>query len=239
MLLPDKRSINPVAAKRLKAIEEYSHLGAGFRIALRDLEIRGAGNILGAEQSGHIQLVGYQMYCEMLADAVRKLKNEPLQQTPKVSLDLGFSTYIPKEYIQSERQRMDVYRRIATCHTPKALSDMAEELADVYGDVPDHVDLFLDMAQVRLKAGEYGITSIAVSGKNLVFSFSETPNDRVNSLFARINGRVRIPNPRTIAVGLSDNYFEPATLMSVLRKMFTPARFKRKPSSSQPLPKRK
>ncbi len=232
MLLPDKRSINPVAAKRLKAIEEYSHLGAGFRIALRDLEIRGAGNILGAEQSGHIQLVGYQMYCEMLADAVRKLKNEPLMQVPKVSLDLGFSTYIPKEYIQSERQRMDVYRRIATCHTPKALSDMAEELADVYGDVPDHVDIFLDMAQIRLKAGEYGITSIAVSRKNLVFSFSETPNDRVNSLFARINGRVRIPNPRTIAVGLSDNYFEPATLMSVLRKMFTPARFKQKPSES-------
>ncbi|MCF7973772.1 MAG: transcription-repair coupling factor [Phycisphaerae bacterium] len=224
MLLPQQRSINPVAAKRLKAIEEYSHLGAGFRIALRDLEIRGAGNILGAEQSGHIQLVGYQMYCDMLAEAVRKLKHEPLVEIPKVSLDLGFSTYIPKEYIQSERQRMDVYRRIATCRTPRALQDIAEELADVYGDVPESVDLFLDMAQIRLNAGQYGITSIAVSRKKLVFTFSKPPDDRAHSLFARINGRVHIPNPCAVAVSLSDNYFEPATLMTVLRKMFNPSR---------------
>ncbi|NQV33930.1 MAG: transcription-repair coupling factor [Phycisphaeraceae bacterium] len=237
MLLPEKRSINPVAAKRLKAIEEYSHLGAGFRIALRDLEIRGAGNILGAEQSGHIQLVGYQMYCEMLAEAVRKLKNEPLAEVPKVSLDLGFSTYIPKEYIQSERQRMDVYRRIATCHCPKALADMAEELADVYGDVPEHVDLFLDMARVRLAAGQYGITSITVSRKHLVFTFKETPGDQAHGLFARINGKVRIPNPQTVAVGLLDNYFEPATLMMLLRKMFNPARSPRRSSESQLTPR--
>ena len=231
MLLPEKRSINPVAAKRLKAIEEYSHLGAGFRIALRDLEIRGAGNILGAEQSGHIQLVGYQMYCEMLAQAVRKLKHEPQAEAPKVSLDLGFSSYIPKEYIQSERQRMDVYRRIATCHCPKALADMAEELADVYGDVPEHVDLFLDMARIRLCAGQYGITSITVSRKHLVFTFKETPGDEAHSLFARVNGNVRIPNPHTVAVGLADNYFEPSTLMTVLRKMFAPAR--RRPVASK------
>jgi len=96
MLLPGSRSITPVAARRLKAIEEYSHLGAGFRIALRDLEIRGAGNILGAEQSGHIQTVGYQMYCELLADAVRKLKQEPIEPVPSAVIDLGFATYIPK-----------------------------------------------------------------------------------------------------------------------------------------------
>ncbi|MCP4450170.1 MAG: transcription-repair coupling factor, partial [Planctomycetes bacterium] len=233
MLLPEKRSINPVAGKRLKAIEEYSHLGAGFRIALRDLEIRGAGNILGAEQSGHIQLVGYQMYCEMLAEAVRKLKDEPMTEAPKVSLNLGFSTYIPKEYIQSERQRMDVYRRVATCHTAKGLADMAEELADVYGDVPEAVDLFLDMARIRLAAGQYGITSIAVLRKHLVFTFKDTPSDRAHSLFARIKGNIRIPNPSTVAVGLSDNYFEPATLMVVLRKMFNPTREKRGPAKPQ------
>ena len=90
MLLPGNRSITPIAAKRLKAIEEYSHLGAGFRIALRDLEIRGAGNILGAAQSGHIQVVGYQMYCELLSNAVRRLKGLPVDQIPTAVVDLGF-----------------------------------------------------------------------------------------------------------------------------------------------------
>jgi len=103
MLLPTNRSITPVAARRLKAIEEYSHLGAGFRIALRDLEIRGAGNILGPEQSGHIQMVGYQMYCDLLADAVRKLRNEPCEPLPTATIDLGFSTYIPRNYIPIDR----------------------------------------------------------------------------------------------------------------------------------------
>jgi transcription-repair coupling factor (superfamily II helicase) len=125
---------------------------------------------------------------------------------------------------------MDVYRRIATCHTPKALQDIAEELEEVYGDAPDHVDLFLDMARIRINAGQYGITSIAASRKNLVFAFSAPPNDRAHSLFARINGRVHVPNPCTIAVTLSENYFEPATLIAVLRKMFTPARFRHMPS---------
>jgi len=98
-LLPAARAVSPLAAKRLKAIEEYSHLGAGFRIALRDLEIRGAGNILGPEQSGHIQVVGYQMYCELLADAVRRLNNEPAEPIPVCVVDLGFTAYIPKNYI--------------------------------------------------------------------------------------------------------------------------------------------
>ncbi|MHC4331646.1 MAG: transcription-repair coupling factor, partial [Planctomycetota bacterium] len=113
MLLPMSRPITPLAAKRLKAIEEYSHLGAGFRIALRDLEIRGAGNILGSEQSGHIQTVGYQLYCELLADAVRKMRNEPVESIPTAVVDLGFATYIPKNYVPIDRHRMDVYRKIA------------------------------------------------------------------------------------------------------------------------------
>ena len=106
MLLPQSRAISPIAARRLKAIEEYSQLGAGFRIALRDLEIRGAGNILGPEQSGHIHTVGYEMYCRLLAEAVHKLKNEPIEQPPETIIDLGF-TAIPK-VIPSDRQRMDI-----------------------------------------------------------------------------------------------------------------------------------
>ena len=118
-------------AKRLKAIEEYSHLGAGFRIALRDLEIRGAGNILGPEQSGHIQLVGYQMYCELLAEAVKRLKQEPVQKIPTAVVDLGFATFIPKSYIPINRYRMDIYRKIAVAKIPEDLRQIENELDDV------------------------------------------------------------------------------------------------------------
>jgi transcription-repair coupling factor (superfamily II helicase) len=223
MLLPANRSITPIAAKRLKAIEEYSHLGAGFKIALRDLEIRGAGNILGAEQSGHIQMVGYQMFCEMLADAVHRLKGEIVEDIPQVTIDLGFSCFIPKNYIASDRQRMDVYRRIAVCRSVEGLREIAEELADVYGPVPDEVDLLLDMAQIRILAAPYGIQQIAVDGRNLVFSFRQEPPDQVNALFAKVRGTIRIPDPRTLYLQLDPKYFEPKTVMMTLRKIFRTA----------------
>jgi transcription-repair coupling factor (superfamily II helicase) len=185
MLLPASRPITPTAAKRLKAIEEYSHLGAGFRIALRDLEIRGAGNILGPEQSGHIQTVGYQMYCELLANAVRQLKNEPIEVIPTAVVDLGFAAYIPKNYIPIDRLRMDAYRKIA--------------------------------------ASKHDIKSIVASGRDLVFSFAESPGDKANSLFANISGRVRIVDGKTVCLRLPGNYFEPGTLLSLLRKILTKA----------------
>jgi transcription-repair coupling factor (superfamily II helicase) len=219
MLLPASRSITPLAAKRLKAIEEYSHLGAGFRIALRDLEIRGAGNILGAEQSGHIQTVGYQMYCDLLADAVRRLKNEPVEPIPTAVIDLDFATYIPKSYIPINRQRMDVYRKIAVARVDEDLQQIAAELGDVYGPVPQEVGLLLDLAQLRIKASNLGIKSIVASGLDVIFSFEEYAGCNAESLFSRVSGKVRITDPKTVYLRLSENYFEPRTLISVLRKM--------------------
>jgi len=220
MLLPMSRPITPLAAKRLKAIEEYSHLGAGFRIALRDLEIRGAGNILGSEQSGHIQTVGYQMYCELLTDAVRKLKNEPVEAIPTAVVDLGFATYIPKNYIPINRHRMDVYRKIAVARTDGDLEQIRGELADVYGAVPDEVGLLLDLAELRIKASRRNIKSIVASGRDLIFSFEKDHSDNEQALFANVSGKVRITSPKVVYLHLAENYFEPGTLISVLRKMF-------------------
>jgi transcription-repair coupling factor (superfamily II helicase) len=225
LLLPGSRPISPIATRRLKAIEEYSQLGAGFKIALRDLEIRGAGNILGAEQSGHIQLVGYQMYCELLAEAVRRLKNEAVEPPPRVAIDLGFAVSIPKAYINSDRQRMDVYRRIGHASNAAGLEQIAAELKDVYGPIPDEVDLLLQMAQIRLAAGPFAVTSITTSGPHegggaLVVVFRETPGDKANRLFAKVKGTVRIPDPKTVLLELAPSYFEPKTLLMVLRKMF-------------------
>jgi transcription-repair coupling factor (superfamily II helicase) len=221
MLLPNTRPISPIAAKRLKAIEEYSHLGAGFRIALRDLEIRGAGNILGPEQSGHIQMVGYQMYCEMLANAVHEMKHEKVEPLPTTMIDLGSPTYIPKNYIPIDRHRMDAYRRIAVARTPADLKQIEAALADVYGPLPDEVKLLLDIGELRIAASKWDIRSIVASGNDLVFSFREEPGRKVNTLFATVRGSVRIPDPKTINLRLNASYFEPRTLISLLRKVFS------------------
>jgi len=220
MLLPTSRPITPVAARRLKAIEEYSHLGAGFRIALRDLEIRGAGNILGPEQSGHIQIVGYQMYCELLADAVKRLKNEPVEVVPTAVLDLGFTAYIPKNYIPLERYRMDAYRKIAVARTADELKQAESELADIYGPVPDEVKLLLELGELRIAASKLGIRSIVTSGRDLVFSFAKDAEGKADSLFAKVSGDIRIADPKTVYLRMPKNYFEPKTLIKVLREIF-------------------
>ncbi len=220
MLLPMSRPITPTAVRRLKAIEEYSHLGAGFRIALRDLEIRGAGNILGPEQSGHIQTVGYQMYCELLANAVKQLKNEPVESLATSVVDLGFATYIPKNYIPIDRHRMDVYRKIAVARTIEDLKQIESELADVYGPAPDEVKLLLELAQLRIAASKQDIKSIVTSGQDLVFSFEKDAKSKAAFLFKNISGKVRILEPKTVYLRLPASYFEPRTIMSVLRKIF-------------------
>lgn len=217
MLLPMSRPISPIAAKRLKAIEEYSELGAGFRIALRDLEIRGAGNILGAQQSGHIQAVGYEMYCKLLTNAVKRMKNEPLEPDTSAVINLGFSTYIPKDYIPSDRQRMSVYRRIADAKTIKDLKRLRAELDDLFGKSPKQMDMLIDLAEIRIKAAKWDINSIVARSPDLIFDFKH--HETANKLFAKAPGKVRIPDPKTVHLRLTENYFEPITLTATLRKL--------------------
>lgn len=221
MLMPNSRPIAPIAAKRLKAIEEYSHLGAGFRIALRDLEIRGAGNILGPEQSGHIQMVGYQMYCEMLANAVREMKDEKVEAVPMVNIDLGFPAYIPKNYIPNDRHRMDVYRKVAVARSLGDIDQVRGELNDVYGSPPEEVTWLLEIGEIRINAGKRNIRSIVASGDDLIFSFRSDQSKAVTSLFEYIKGQARLIDPRTVYLRLRPSYFEPRTLFVILRKVFS------------------
>jgi len=222
MLLPAERSVTPTAAKRLKAIEEYSQLGAGFRIALRDLEIRGAGNILGSEQSGHINTVGYEMYCRLLAEAVKRLNNEPIEKPVTMTINIGSASasYIPKSYIASDRQRMDVYRRIAIAKNEKDLNQLREELNDLFGKIPTQVDDLIDITELRIAAANFGIRSITTLDLDLIFSFDDGASAK--DLFKRAPGRVSVPDAKTVHLRLEKNYFEPQTLKSVLRKLLKP-----------------
>jgi transcription-repair coupling factor (superfamily II helicase) len=219
MLLPQHRPITPVAVKRLKAIEEYSQLGAGFKIALRDLEIRGAGNILGAEQSGHINTIGFELFCKLLSDAVRRLKNEPVEKEPTAVIDLGFSVYIPRSYIQADSQRMNVYRRIAAARNDKDLKMLEDELNDLFGRVCPEVQKLLELAEIRILASAAGIRAVTLRGNDIVFSLEKDNPKKAIDVFAKTQGKLRIPDPLTVYIGFDRQYLEPETICAVLRKI--------------------
>jgi len=220
LLLPTDRTITEKAARRLKAIEEFSELGAGFRIAMRDLEIRGAGNILGREQSGHIADVGYELYCQLLDQAVRRLKNEPAETFRPVHVELAVTACIPKSYIPSERQRMEVYRRLAACRTQADVRQLEQDLRDAYGPYPPAVGALVQQAEIRILAQPYGIRSIIQRPPDVVFTVEEMR--RVARLFESGPGSPRIPDDHTVHLRLPPSYFEPATLLPVLRRMLAP-----------------
>jgi transcription-repair coupling factor (superfamily II helicase) len=183
LLLPEDRTINEDAMKRLKAIEDYSMLGAGFRIAMRDLEIRGAGNLLGSEQSGHIATVGYEMYCQLLEQAVGDLKDEVRVVPSDTALDLGVVGSIPRGYIASDLRRMEAYRRIATAREPAQLARVRQDLESAYGAPPQGVQALLDVAEVRLAAALLGVRSIARKEQDIVFRAADA-----GALEARLRG---------------------------------------------------
>ena len=217
MLLPRKRQLTPTAARRLKAIEEYSELGAGFRIALRDLEIRGAGNILGPEQSGHIHTVGYEMYCQLLKAAVNRLKGQSPEETPHVHLELGLTGMIEKSYVASDRQRIELYRRINQSRTLEDLSQLEEDIKDMFGPLSAGAEATLELAQLRILAGQWKIRSIIRENNDLVFTVDDA--GLVEPVFAHAAGSVRPVDTKTIYLRLKSGYFEPPTLLAVLRKM--------------------
>jgi transcription-repair coupling factor (superfamily II helicase) len=189
MLLPHDRTTTEVAQKRLKAIEQYSMLGAGFKIAMRDLEIRGAGNLLGAEQSGHIAAVGYEMYCRLLDEAVRGLKNEaPPAVASQTAIDIGVTGTIPKTYIPSDQRRMEAYRRIATAATIEQLVQIGADLKAAYGEPPRPVARLLDLGELRIAAAGLGIRTITVRGPDVLFR-TDSPRAVQDRLLASPPGR--------------------------------------------------
>jgi len=216
LLLPRSRTVTRAAAKRLKAVEEFSDLGAGFQIAMRDLEIRGAGNILGPEQSGHIAAVGYELYCRMLEQAVHRLKGEEAPVAPEVHVELALEAYVPRSYISSPRQRMEFYRRLASCRTPEELSQLEQDLADAYGPIPQVVDFLLAVAEIRIRAGRFGFRRIVLMPPDVVFTLTDPA--LADKALSGLAGTVRLADERTAHWRPPPAYLERPTLLTVLRR---------------------
>ena len=191
--------LTEIAEKRLTAIREFAEFNAGFQIAMRDLEIRGAGNLLGAEQSGHMIDVGYDLYMKMLSEAVQEEKGEKTEVRTECSADLSISANIPEAYVSSAEQRMDLYRRIALIRTEADADDMTDELIDRFGDPPGNVNALIQVALLRGEAGEAGITDISQKNGLLRFEIQDFSMERISALCDKkeMKNRVKVAAGKT------------------------------------------
>ncbi len=186
------KTLTEIATKRLDAIREFTKFGSGFRIAMRDLEIRGAGSILGASQSGHMSAVGYDMYLKLLDEAVKEQRGEASRPEPECLVDVKVDAFIPENYISNQAQRISCYKRIALIHNEDDAFDVTDELIDRYGDLPKPVEGLIEVAQIRNLAKKLGISEI-IQGKEGISFYTETPDmNSIGKLNSVMNGRISL-----------------------------------------------
>ena len=173
LLTPPQEALSPVARKRLAAIKEFSDLGSGFRVAALDLEIRGAGNLLGGEQSGHIDAVGFDMYMKLLEESVRELKGEDLQDDVRAMVNLRVDLKIDEQYVPDTNQRLMVYRKVASARTEPELNRVVDEIRDRYGALPPSVLNLVEYGRIRVAADRLGVESIDREGQAVVIRFRQ------------------------------------------------------------------
>ncbi|MEO0530737.1 MAG: TRCF domain-containing protein, partial [Planctomycetota bacterium] len=190
LLVDEDRRLPPEAARRLRAIEEFSQLGAGFALSMRDLEIRGAGSLLGTQQSGHIATVGYELYCSLLENAVRQLKQLPPKLCVDVNIDLPSEAFLSAGYVGHQRDRIDLYRRLARAASEEEVEDFRTELTDRFGTPPPPAERLLELARLRVAAHGWGVQSIRREGKYLVFGYTQRP--AIRRLVESSGGKLRI-----------------------------------------------
>ena len=178
LLVPSQHVLSSDARKRLSAIQEFSDLGAGFRIAAKDLEIRGAGNLLGGEQSGQIAAVGFEMYTRLLEETIRELKGEKVEEEIDTSMTLAIDIYIPRDYIADENQRMIFYKRIASARDEKRLEEIRAEMRDRFGALPENVENLFEFVRLKHFAQEIGVVSIVRERPLVNIKFH--PSARIN-----------------------------------------------------------
>jgi transcription-repair coupling factor (superfamily II helicase) len=160
---PEDKVLTEEAYERLKTIGESTDLGSGFKIAMRDLEIRGAGNLLGQAQSGHIAAVGYDLYCQMVTEAVAEMKGEPISTPSEIKLDVPTDAFLPVDYVSKEELRLEAYRRLADVTTHEAVNDIRTEWEDRYGPLPDAAEALLMVGRLRAECHRLGVTDMQIT----------------------------------------------------------------------------
>ena len=186
-----------VADKRLKALKEFTEFGSGFKIAMRDLEIRGAGSLLGEIQSGHLEQVGYDTYCTLLDEVVKEMKGEEIEPSIDIQIDLNVTSYIPDEYISDSSQKIEIYQNIALCKNEENIQNVVDEIIDRYGNMPEELENLLDIARIKYLAKPHYITKIASKKTAVIFTFEQSKfNIDVMKLVDKYKNRIKF-QPRS------------------------------------------
>ena len=221
LLVDEAARLTATAAKRLRAIQEFSSMGAGFSLAMRDLEIRGAGNLLGTQQSGHIATVGYELYCRLLETAVRGLKKMPPAEPPPVNIDLPGEAWLPRDYCADFRAKIDVYRRLSRATAERQVDDLAAELSDRFGPLPDEARRLLDFAKLRCRAIDLGIDSITRHpGMIMIGHHDRQRIDALRQAAAKKGRVVRVVDQKTAVVPLhAATLADPNKLLASIRSL--------------------
>ncbi len=205
-LYDGQRPLTETAYDRLATIAANTDLGAGMAVAMKDLEIRGAGNLLGGEQSGHIAAVGFDLYIRLVGEAVADFRGEAPEELPEVKVELPINANLPRDYITGERLRLEAYRRIAEVGTPEQLAEVRAELTDRYGTPPESVENLLAVADFRLHARRYGVHEIAVQGRYVRFAPLELRESQTLRLQRIYKGSLVKPALRQILVPRPDRH---------------------------------
>ena len=168
-----------MADKRLKAIKDFTEFGSGFKIAMRDLEIRGAGSLIGEIQHGHMEQVGYDMYCKLLDEVMKEMKGEKVEEPKEedIQIDINVSSYIPDDYIESSDMKISIYQDIALCKNEEEIMDVTDEIIDRFGTMPKEVEELLEIARIKNMCREKNINKIMQKGSGIVFYFEEKTFD--------------------------------------------------------------
>jgi len=228
LLVEPHKHLTPNAARRLRAIEEFDELGAGFAIAMRDLEIRGAGNLLGTQQSGHIAAVGYELYCQLLENAVRTLQKQPPKVRLEVDINLPGDAFLPPEYVSDLRLKIDLYRRLSRVNRYDELEDFRAELVDRFGEPPRPVERLLDLTELKMDAALWRISMIFVEGEFVVLRYDDRP--RIEQLVRQHKSKLRLVDEQSVYLPLPHDLTEKDRIWRIVKSVLRPAA----PTSSIP-----
>ncbi|MBR3512186.1 MAG: transcription-repair coupling factor [Clostridia bacterium] len=203
------KMLSEVADSRLKAIKEFTEFGSGYKIAMRDLEIRGAGSLMGEIQHGHMEQVGYDMYCRLLDEVVKELRGEKVEEEKDIQIDINLSSYIPEEYISSNSQKIEVYQNIALCKTEEDILNVTDEIIDRYGPIPKEIENLLDIVRIKTLAGKKNILKIIQRNQNVLFYFDPEEFDFniVNNLIKLYKNKIKFSPSQEPYITLNINEY--------------------------------
>jgi transcription-repair coupling factor (superfamily II helicase) len=246
LMYPPERAITESSHQRLAAVATHQDLGSGMAIAMKDLEIRGAGNLLGADQSGHVALVGYDLYMRMLAEAVAEMRGRPIEQPKELKLEVPVDAHLPAAYIPRERLRLEAYRRLGGSTAVDAVAALAAELADRYGPPPPPVRNLLALAGVRAQATAVGLDEVVCfGGRARLAPVRDLPESKRVRLDRLYRGAVWKPAEQTLVVPLPSDAGQPgdvsplpAWLSELLEGVLDAPPAPEEPAATRPAPRR-